>query len=26
MYTADEKLMRKLKHGYQKYVKNIKDF
>ena len=26
MYTADEKLMRKLKHGYQKYVKHIKDF
>jgi len=26
MYTADEKLMRKLKHGYQKYVKDIKDF
>ena len=26
MYTADEKLMRKLKHGYQKYVKSIKDF
>ena len=26
MYTADEKLMRKLKHEYQKYVKNIKDF
>ena len=26
MYTADEKLMRKLKHRYQKYVKSIKDF
>ena len=26
MHTTDEKLMRKLKHGYQKYVKSIKDF
>ena len=26
VYTADEKLIRKLKHGYQKYVKSIKDF
>ena len=25
MYTADEKLMRKLKHGYEEYVKSIKD-
>jgi len=25
MYTADEKLVRKLKHEYQRYVKNIKD-
>ena len=26
MYTADEKLVRKLKHEYQKYVKTIRDF
>ena len=25
MYTADEKLMKKLKKGYLKYVKNIKE-